>query len=134
MARHYGDPDHGYGLLTILARTESKQRVCLINLGTEALQTFRILTDRGFRPRIIVLQDHGTGGNWDGAGFGGRSRLHAAAGHHLPELHLRWRQHRRVACVRSGLGMRRARGGTGSRRAIWRLSSTAQGAGVTRPT
>ncbi len=50
MARHYGDPDHGYGLLTILARTESKQRVCLINLGTEALQTFRILADRGFRP------------------------------------------------------------------------------------
>ena len=44
---------------------------------TEAVGTFRVLNNSGIFPDLVVLQDHGFGGNW--AQFGGNSPLYQVA-------------------------------------------------------
>jgi hypothetical protein len=56
----------------------------LTYLGTEGVQTVRILCENHLAPDVLVLQDHGCGGNY--ALFGGEnSFLHQAMKHCLPK-------------------------------------------------
>ena len=64
--------------------TEGNRPIILIELGAEAIQTYRVLWKKpGTVPDAIVLQDHGFGGNW--TTFGARGRLYQYANpYHLP--------------------------------------------------
>lgn len=62
----------------------------LIYLFTDAIETYKIICENNFIPDVIVLQDHGTGGNY--SYFGGAqgdekvpSKLYNYAEPHLPE-------------------------------------------------
>ncbi len=115
-----------YGLLTVLTENGGLRRACVISLCTEALQTYRLLSGRGFRPKVVVLQYHGTGGNWDPDGFGGESRLWEAAGQHHPKFlyvadnTMPWPKYKQV----SGYGPEE--GQPGHRRAVFRFQPRAR--------
>ena len=63
----------------------SKELNCTLTyLGTEGVQTAKVLCHNGLAPDVLVLQDHGYGGNY--ASFGGEnSFLHQAMQHCLPK-------------------------------------------------
>lgn len=39
-------------------------QLCVTYLKTEALATLKVMTRKGIHPNMVVLQDHGWGGNW----------------------------------------------------------------------
>jgi hypothetical protein len=63
----------------------SKELNCTLTyLGTEGVQTAKVLCDNELAPDVLVLQDHGYGGNY--ASFGGENCfLHQAMQECLPK-------------------------------------------------
>jgi hypothetical protein len=62
----------------------NKDKKCrFIYLATEAIKTYSILLECNLVPAVIVLQDHGMGGNW--TYFGGDSPLYRLAVNNLPK-------------------------------------------------
>lgn len=65
-------PTNAYGF-EIALKNKLNRRLCHFHfLRTEAIKTFLILFNSGLMapPDVIVLQDHGFGGNWGGQVFG----------------------------------------------------------------
>jgi len=60
----FGNPENAYGFKHVFSSGHSNKQFEIIYLGTEAIKTCEILVNTGCKPDIIVLQDHGTGGNW----------------------------------------------------------------------
>ena len=59
-----------FGIKTTLSN-KCERKFDFIFLGTEEVQTYAILLHAGIYPNIVVLQDHGSGGNWTSFGAGG---------------------------------------------------------------
>lgn len=68
-AVHFGKPEAAYGIKLILKNTQEKE-CTLFYLGTEAIMTYHILLQNNIKPDVIILQDHGFGGNWENQVFG----------------------------------------------------------------
>jgi hypothetical protein len=65
----YGNPKEAFGIKITLKN--KKEKTCtLFYLGTEAIKTYHILLCNNVKPDLIVLQDHGFGGNWGNQVFG----------------------------------------------------------------
>ena len=68
-AVQFGSPESAYGIKLTIKNTQDKE--CdLYYLGTEAIKTYHILLLNDYKPDVIVLQDHGSGGNWENQVFG----------------------------------------------------------------
>ena len=73
---------NAFGLeYNFLVNNDKKCR--FIYLATEAIKTYSILLECNLVPAVIVLQDHGMGGNW--TYFGGDSPLYRLAVNNLPK-------------------------------------------------
>jgi hypothetical protein len=81
-SRKFAKPDSAFGLRAKLVRQHDGISVDFIYLATEAAQTYANLLLAGLRPTIVVLQDHGFGGNW--TKFGGHAELFEQAQVALP--------------------------------------------------
>jgi len=81
-SEEYIHPRYAWGrLLEFKPKNKSFQ---FYYLGTEAVKTVSILIENGIHPDVLVLQDHGFGGNWT---VFGRENLHLYNSmiNHLPE-------------------------------------------------
>jgi hypothetical protein len=68
-AVQFGSPESAYGIKLKIKNTQDKE--CdVYYLGTEAIKTYYILLQKKYKPDVIVLQDHGFGGNWGNQIFG----------------------------------------------------------------
>ena len=68
-AVQFGSPESAYGIKLTIKNTQDKE--CdLYYLGTEAIKTYHILLLNDYKLDVIVLQDHGFGGNWGNQIFG----------------------------------------------------------------
>ena len=65
----FSKPINGYAFKIFLKNVFGRE-VVFYYLGTEATKTYEILLQSGIKSDIIVLQDHGFGGNWDKNCFG----------------------------------------------------------------
>lgn len=81
-SRKFANPASAFGLRAKLVRQQDGVSVDFIYLATEAVQTYANLLLAGLRPTIMVLQDHGFGGNW--TQFGGNAELFKHAKGALP--------------------------------------------------
>jgi hypothetical protein len=63
---------------------KTEQNVDFYYLGTEGVKTAEILLENKIFPNVVVLQDHGFGGNWTSFG-GADSPLYKVMSNHLPE-------------------------------------------------
>ena len=82
-SREFANPDNAFGLSAKLYNADGVYKR-FIHLRTEAIQTYSILIENGLNPDIIILQEHGWGGNW--SVFGGEdSPLYENAINTLPE-------------------------------------------------
>ena len=63
----FGKPDKAFGVTCDL-QLHPDQQTRLIFLRTEAHQTYCNLLNTSLQPNMVVLQDHGFGGNWQGFG------------------------------------------------------------------
>ena len=79
----FSNPEHAFALKFRLNR--NKKAIDFIYFNTEAIGTYEILIQNKIRPNLIVLQDHGTGSNWDSFAREG-SLLYQAAENSLPEF------------------------------------------------
>ena len=79
-------PRYAFGMLSEIYSKRSNKRVNFIYLCAEAVQTYKILfSNNKYSPAVVVIQDHGMGGNW--TRFGGRkSRLYEIAQPALPQM------------------------------------------------
>jgi hypothetical protein len=68
-SREFGNPVNAGGVKLILQNAQGK-KVMFIYLRTDAVQTYKVLKDAGKTPNVIVIQDHGFGGNWTFFGGG----------------------------------------------------------------
>jgi hypothetical protein len=68
-SKTFSDSSNAFGVKYFL-KSQFGQKVELICLGTEAFQTYNILLNCGIIPDVIVIQDHGFGGNWNNNTFG----------------------------------------------------------------
>jgi hypothetical protein len=81
--RQDGKPEDAFGFKVILKN--QKIEVDFTFLRTEAIRTYEILSELGIYFDIVVLQDHGFGGNW--TRFGGENEiLTIARNYKVPEL------------------------------------------------
>lgn len=97
-SQHFGSPDHACGHRFIL-RGSSGNKCTLDYLCTEGVKTFEILTQQRVQLDLIVIQDHGLGGNW--TYFGAPNDHH----HQSPALYnaaLRNGLPEYIFCVREG--------------------------------
>ena len=62
-AQSYGQPENAFGFRSTLNLGKGK-RCAFLFLATEAIETFHVIYKSKAAPTIIVLQDHGWGGNW----------------------------------------------------------------------
>lgn len=62
-SKRFENPDTAYGIHFSLVTPKGKTAQ-LFYWGTEAIKTYYLLLLNGITPNIIVLQDHGFGGNW----------------------------------------------------------------------
>ena len=67
-------PETAFAIAATLV-SESGRRVFFVYLRTEGSQSIVPLVNSGFRPTVVVLQDHGFGGNWGQNRFGGEDSL-----------------------------------------------------------
>lgn len=63
---------------------KTEQNFDFYYLGTEGVKTAEILLENKIYPNLVVLQDHGYGGNWTSFG-GADSPLYKVMSNHLPE-------------------------------------------------
>ncbi len=59
----------GWGSKYLLINTMTKKEIEFIYLGTDGIETVNVLIPYGYKPDIIVLQDHGYGGNYSTFGL-----------------------------------------------------------------
>lgn len=84
-SRMFASPSRAFGFRCDL-QIHPGRSTRLIYLATEGHQTFRQLLGTALQPDLVVLQDHGFGGNW--CDFGGMSPMYrmAQAADALPPL------------------------------------------------
>ena len=82
----FSNPETAYGIHFSLISLKGKT-VQLYYWGTEAIKTYYLLLLNGIIPNIIVLQDHGFGGNWSIFGTA-KSKMYGIAKveNYMPEL------------------------------------------------
>ena len=69
-AVEHGQPENAYALKLNFKNDVLGKEFVFYYLGTEAIKTYHILLNNDIKPDVIVLQDHGFGGNWDNQIFG----------------------------------------------------------------
>jgi hypothetical protein len=65
----FGSPANAYGIKMSLFFEETQKDLTFYYLGTDGIQTYNILCDNNLTPDILVLQEHGAGGNWSYFGY-----------------------------------------------------------------
>ena len=83
-AQQPAQPKNAFGTSAILVDSSTRRKVNFLLLATEGIMTYARLLDVGFRPALVVVQDHGFGCNW--TQFGGSSMLFDIARNNLPRL------------------------------------------------
>jgi hypothetical protein len=85
-SRLFGSPSNAFGQAAWLPSENSNEPTLFVFLRTEAVQTYANLIQTTLRPTIVMLQDHGFGGNW--TTFGGEHEMYEIARAHnaLPEF------------------------------------------------
>jgi hypothetical protein len=63
-SRDFGQPENAYAYLYELISPVSGKKFKLYYLGTDAIKTYEVLFNFGLIPDVILLQDHGFGGQW----------------------------------------------------------------------
>jgi hypothetical protein len=84
----HGQPENAYALKLNFKNDVLGKEFVLYYLGTEAIKTYHILLNNDIKLDVIVLQDHGTGGNWSKFGIGGDEKMYGLgkASANLPSL------------------------------------------------
>lgn len=65
----FSNPIHAWGTRMKLKNQVTKRELDFTYLGTEGAQTAAVLHENEVFPDVLVLQDHGTGGNWSSFGL-----------------------------------------------------------------
>ncbi|MCH1583497.1 MAG: hypothetical protein L7S63_10295 [Flavobacteriales bacterium] len=78
-AHTFNTPDQAFGTKLTL-KQEQKENITLHYLCSDGVGTLALAAKTMGTPDVIVIQDHGMGGNWDQ--FGGPSRLYETAQTH----------------------------------------------------
>ena len=129
-ALKFSTPERAYAFQLTAQHREGK--VCqIVYLGTEAIQTYHILINScQIKPDLIILQDHGFGGNWGGQTFGysedqkaklyGISKVSASLPDYLlvGENTVPWPEYNPITDFEG------SHGNAGHRRALFRLNKT----------
>jgi hypothetical protein len=63
-SRQFAEPNQKKSNLFILYNIKTHKIVRFFQLGTEGVGTYEVLTSSRLRPNLIILADHGLGGNW----------------------------------------------------------------------
>ena len=63
-SRDFGHPENAYAYLHECISPKSGKKFKLYYLGTDAIKTYEVLFRSGIIPDIILIQDHGFGGQW----------------------------------------------------------------------
>ncbi len=85
-SQRFQNPSTAYGIHFSLISPKGK-KAQLFYWGTEAIKTYYLLLINGIIPNIIVLQDHGFGGNWSIFGTS-KSKMYGIAKveNYMPEI------------------------------------------------
>jgi hypothetical protein len=81
-SKKFGKPENGWGA-SVKMKCHSDW-FSFIYLGTEGIQTAEVLLSNNIFLDVVVLQEHGCGGNWSHFG-GANSPLYHTMQEHLPE-------------------------------------------------
>jgi len=79
-SRDFANLGTAFGIRASLVSGDG-DRATFVFLHTDGIGTYRVLTRLG-RVDVVLLQEHGFGGNWDK--FGANGALHQSAAGHLP--------------------------------------------------
>lgn len=63
-SRDFGQPENAYAYVYDCISPRSRKEFKLYYLGTDAIGTYEVLFNHGIIPDVILIQDHGFGGQW----------------------------------------------------------------------
>jgi len=68
-ATEFSNPSPGYAYRVSILNKFSEKSVTLFFFGTEAIKTYQLVCRHLSIPDLVLLVDHGTGGNWSRYGY-----------------------------------------------------------------